>query len=188
MTASTGSTAKVTYDFLGEFALTQTMTLELDVDGPFSSGPKTFTNTTILVRIPWPLMDVELTEAEGTPLSTISLRLLAAPVREVWFSTVGGFTPLNDSLRDSSVGPGDLLSDAGHVVAANADLLRNLGLEPGTADLGVDAVDIAAGGEILFSLDEDVFSETLGPLQDGDLLSNRGGSCGATRISRRHSG
>ena len=47
-------------------------------------------------------------------------------------------------------------------------------------DLGLDAVDVVARGEILFSTCEGIFSETLGPLQHGDLLSNRG------RIVRRN--
>src|SRR5207249_12000805 len=41
-------------------------------------------------------------------------------------------------------------------------------------DTGIDALDIAPGGEILFSLNVDVFSETLGPIRHGDLLSDRG--------------
>ena len=163
-----------TFEMVGEFALTQAMSLDLDVDGPSGVVAKTFTNETILVNLPWPLMDIEMVETEGTSMSTLHLRLLAAPVREVWFSTNAGFTPAAGIGKNPPVGPGDLLSDAGHVVAANGDLLRNLGLEPGTAGLGVDALDVVPGAEILFSLDEDAFSESLGPLQHGDLLSNRG--------------
>jgi hypothetical protein len=40
--------------------------------------------------------------------------------------------------------------------------------------LRADAFDIAPGGEIFFSLNEDAVSATLGSLQNGDLLSNRG--------------
>ena len=57
---------------------------------------------------------------------------------------------------------GDLLSSAGRVVRRNNDLTRNLGLMPIAPDVGLDAVDIIAGGEILFSINQDVFSETLG--------------------------
>jgi hypothetical protein len=45
---------------------------------------------------------------------------------------------------------------------------------PIVPDLGLDAVDVLPGGEVGFSIEEDVFSETLGPLQHGDLLSSRG--------------
>ncbi len=53
-------------------------------------------------------------------------------------------------------------------------MLGRLGIMPGLPDLGIDAVDIAPGGEILFSLNQDIFSETLGPLHHGDLLTDRG--------------
>jgi hypothetical protein len=45
---------------------------------------------------------------------------------------------------------------------------------PGLPNLGIDAVDVLPGGEVLFSLNEAVFSETMGQLQHGDLLSDRG--------------
>jgi len=45
---------------------------------------------------------------------------------------------------------------------------------PAVPDLGLDAAFVQGGGEIVFALPEDVFSETLGPIQHGDLLSQRG--------------
>ena len=45
---------------------------------------------------------------------------------------------------------------------------------PVVPDLGLDAVDILPSGEIAFSMEQDEFSETLGPLHEGDMLSNRG--------------
>ena len=45
---------------------------------------------------------------------------------------------------------------------------------PPVPDLGLDAAQVTRRGEILFSIPVDVFSETLGPIQHGDLLSNRG--------------
>lgn len=45
---------------------------------------------------------------------------------------------------------------------------------PIVPDLGLDAVHVTRRGEILFSIPEDVFSETLGMIRHGDLLSNRG--------------
>jgi hypothetical protein len=44
---------------------------------------------------------------------------------------------------------------------------------PKPSDLGLDALDILPGGEIAFSTEVDLFSETLGPLQHGDLLSDQ---------------
>src|SRR5207237_1340772 len=46
---------------------------------------------------------------------------------------------------------------------------------PVAGDYGLDAVDVALGGEILFSMNEDVFSEKLEKnLGHGDILSAKG--------------
>jgi hypothetical protein len=45
---------------------------------------------------------------------------------------------------------------------------------PIVPDLGLDAVHVTRRGEILFTIPTSPVSERLGPLQDGDLLSNRG--------------
>jgi hypothetical protein len=45
---------------------------------------------------------------------------------------------------------------------------------PIVPDLGLDAVHVTRKAEILFSIPVNVFSETLGPIRHGDLLSNRG--------------
>jgi hypothetical protein len=45
---------------------------------------------------------------------------------------------------------------------------------PVVPDLGLDAVHVAARGEILYSIPQNVFSETQGLIQHGDLLSDRG--------------
>jgi hypothetical protein len=100
--------------------------------------------------------------------------LLAAPVREIWFSTASGLTASKWQSPTNHVSAGDLVSDAGRVVRSNPKLLSGLGIMPGLPEIGIDAVDIAPGGEILFSLNKDVFSEILGPIQHGDLLSDRG--------------
>jgi hypothetical protein len=49
-----------------------------------------------------------------------------------------------------------------------------VGAFPPVPDLGLDALDMLPGGEIVFSLGSGIFSSTLGPLQNGDLLSNKG--------------
>jgi len=53
-------------------------------------------------------------------------------------------------------------------------LFTSVGAFPPVPDLGLDAVDILPGGEVAFSLGYDITSNTLGPLQHGDLLSIRG--------------
>src|SRR4029079_18809369 len=64
----------------------------------------------------------------------------------------------------------------GHVVKRNAELLRPFGLGPGTgaAAQDIDALTAAPGGELYFSLRDDVVSPIAGALGHGDLLSDRG--------------
>jgi hypothetical protein len=72
------------------------------------------------------------------------------------------------------ISPGDLISNRGRVVKRNIDLVGRLGVMPIVPDLGLDAVQITRRGEILFSIPSNVWSESQGLIQHGDLLSNRG--------------
>lgn len=111
------------------------------------------------------------------------------------FSTEVNFTSGMKSI--GKVSNGDLLNTAGRVVRRNQDLTRRLGIMPMVPDLGLDAVMQAAANAVgdptgvgsnvdilpcekWFSIEEDVFSETLGKLHEGDLLGDRG------RIIRRY--
>jgi hypothetical protein len=60
------------------------------------------------------------------------------------------------------------------VVKSNNQLTGRLGIMPVAPDVGLDAADILPRGEIAFSIGQDVFSETLGQLHRGDLLSSSG--------------
>jgi len=115
-----------------------------------------------------------LTATNGTLLQTFSMHLLAAPLREIWFSTSLGFISTNRFAPTNQISGGDLIANTGRIVHRNSDLVGQLGIMPLVSDLGLDAAFIKGGGEILFSLPVDVFSETLGWLHHGDLLSNRG--------------
>jgi hypothetical protein len=162
-------TGSGTYQRFEEFARLQDMKLATQVKNSFTNRFAFFTNETPVATEPWPRIRVSLTETNGTLFQTFSMDLLAAPVREVWFS-------ITRSLTNSSgvISPGDLLSNRGRVVKRNIDLVGRLGVMPSVPDLGLDAVDVIRGGEILFSIPGDVFSETLGMIHQGDLLSNRG--------------
>ncbi len=162
-------TGEGTYEIGGEVALEQRMALKVqvkdvpDVELESGSGP---------VQRVWPMIDVDVAQQPVNPLQVFSFHIIAAPVREIWFSTSTDFTSGTGGHRP--VSSGDLLSHTGRVVKTNLGLVGKLGAMPIVPDLGLDAVDIATGGEVLFSCEEDVFSETLGPLQHGDLLSYRG--------------
>lgn len=161
-----------TFRIGGEVALMQEISLELLIDDGITNTVCYFTNQSTALERTWPMIDIALEQTNGTFIQQYSLRLAAAPVRELWFSTVSSFTASNGP--DGTVEGGDLLSESGRIVKRNADLFTAVGAFPPGPDLGLDAVDILPGGEIAFSLGSSVTSTTLGPLQHGDVLSSRG--------------
>lgn len=163
-----------TYVRFEEFALVQDMDLALQVKDAFTNQPAFFTNDTVVVAKPFPLIQINLTQTNGTWLQTFSLNLFAAPLREVWFSTSKALTSTNRPSPTKVISPGDLISNRGQVVKRNHELTGWLGIMPGVSDLGLDAMQVTRRGEILFSIPSDVWSEMLGPIGHGDLLSNRG--------------
>ena len=95
----------------------------------------------------WPTLSVSLIETQYASFTQVfHMDLLAAPLREIWFSTVSGFTASKWSGPTNRVSAGDLISDSGRVVRSNGQLLGKLGIMPGVGDFGVDAVDIGPGG------------------------------------------
>ncbi|HNQ90765.1 MAG TPA: hypothetical protein PKM73_19290 [Verrucomicrobiota bacterium] len=164
------------YHVGGNAGLLQEMFLEVHVNDGTTDTACTFTNATRNITWPWPSVDISLRQTQGTDFQTFSLRIVAAPLREVWFSTAHGFHPGAGDLLRQAVSAGDLLSSNGQIVKRNQELTMALGImpSPDPADLGLDAVDVLPGGEIVFSLEDDAHSETLGSLQHGDLLSHRG--------------
>jgi hypothetical protein len=157
-----------------EFAIVQDMTLATQIKDSVTNRPAFFTNNTRQVQEPFPLIQVDLTQTNGTLLQTFSMHLFAAPVREMWFATAKSFAATNQFGVTNMVNAGDLLSTGGRVVRSNNGVVGRLGVLPPVPNLGLDAVNVIQGGEILFSLPEDVFSETLGQIQHGDLLSDQG--------------
>ncbi len=167
-------TGEGAYQRLEEFALTQDLTLALEVASDGFNESAFFTNATPIVGKPFPLIQATLVQTNGNFLHTLTIQILAAPVHEIWFSLSQPLTSTNFQFPTNVFSPGDLVSSTGRVIKRNEDLLGRLGVMPPVPDLGLDSVDLAAGGEVLFSVPADVFSETLGPIQHGDLLSNRG--------------
>lgn len=161
-----------TFQIAGEVALRQEMVLQVEVN----SNSLAFTNEQESVDVSFPLIRISLTQTQAGGFIFL-MDLVAAPLREIWFSTTASFTSGNST---ASGGPGDVLSSSGRVVKRNASLLQRLGMMPVVPHLNIDALDMGPGGEIFYSLDQGVFSETLGSIQHGDLLSDRG------RIVRRN--
>jgi len=167
-------TGEGTYTRFEEFAILQDMTLTTQVRDTWTNRAAFFTNDTRIVQQPFPLIQADLTQANGTLLQTFSMHLLAAPAREIWFSTAKGFVSTNRFAPTNQISAGDLLSNRGRVVKRNSELVVGLGVMPPVPDLGLDAMQVTRRGEVLFSIPVDVLSESLGPIQHGDLLSNRG--------------
>jgi hypothetical protein len=174
----TGKFIDGTYHYGGEFAVTQRMILKGYInDSPllrFDSGM-----TVPTIGCPW--IEIDLVQVDpNDPVQYYRLHLVAVPWPKIWFSTSTGFT------RSSGiqVSGGDLLSTSGLIIRRNNQLTARLGIMPIVPDLGLDAVilgkctDLSAAvwryRPIWFSLPQDVFSETLGMLHKGDLLSEQG--------------
>jgi hypothetical protein len=163
-----------TYARLEEVARLQDMDLALQVKDSLTNQLAYFTNNTRTTTVLFPLIQVDLTQTNGSDAQTFSLHLMAAPLRELWFSTAQDFVSTNRPAASSYVSAGDLISNRGRVVKRNIELVGRLGVMPIVPDLGLDAMQVTQGGEILYSIPQDVFSEFRGPIQHGDLLSDRG--------------
>lgn len=169
-------TGSGTYRIGGEVALVQTMILELWIDDGTTPRLCTFTNNPSAPPRPWPIIETDLEQADGSLVQVFKIAFVAAPIREIWFSTTHGFTPGVQPPPVKHARGGDLVSDAGRVVRRYTEFSGRLGLmpSPDPPDLGLDCVDILPGGEVAFSTETDAFSELLGFLHHGDLLSDRG--------------
>lgn len=167
-------TGEGTYVRFEEFARVQTMDLALQVKDAYTNRLAFFRSDFAVAEEPFPLIQISLTQTNGTQFQTYYLNLFAAPLRELWFSTTKTLISTNRSSPTNVISPGDLISNQGRLVRRNIDLVGRLGVMPIVPDLGLDAVQVTRRGEILFSIMSSVWSETLGPIQHGDLLSNRG--------------
>ena len=184
---ATGVSVQVTgsgrYRRGGEVAVVEEMTLAVTV------GDRTgITLASGLVApgtaAPW--LEIDLVETPVDRVQFYALHLVATPWPEIWLSTARPFTPM--ASPGVPVTPGDLITNHGRIVRRNADVVGRLGVMPVVPDLGLDAVATAppstaldaAQADVWFSIPAPVFSETLGTLGAGDVLSERGG------VVRRH--
>src|SRR6185436_5444667 len=136
------------YEIGGEFAIQQEMTLQVQIDNGYTNKLCYLTNGLQAIDRHWPMINISLTQTNGTFTQVYGLGLVAAPVREVWFSTASGFTAGKWPSPTNHVSSGDLISSAGRIVKRNSDLTQSLGIMPIPPDAGLDALDIIAGGEM----------------------------------------
>jgi hypothetical protein len=163
-----------TYTRFSEVAILQDLTLLAQVQDPWTNHVTYFTSIVSAVERPFPLIQADVAQTNGTAAQTFSMHVFAAPAREIWFSTTKGFTSTNRYAPTNQISAGDLLSNRGRVVKRNSELVARLGIMPPVPDLGLVAAQVRGHGEILFSIPVNTFSEMLGILHHGDLLSNRG--------------
>ncbi|MFN0129811.1 MAG: hypothetical protein ACKV19_24360 [Verrucomicrobiales bacterium] len=158
----------------GEVAITQQLTLKLTMDdGQEIKDVEMSSEPTPVERL-WPMVLVAAKQTNGTPFQRLDVSLAAAPLHGLWFSTAHGMTSGSTPPPFEYYKASDLLTGDGRRVRSNADLTRHLGLMPVALDIGLDGVAVAPGGDLMFSSTEAAFSESLGPLGAGDLLSERG--------------
>ena len=171
-----GRDTNLTYQVLGtgtyqQIATQQQALLQVTINGK----ARVMTNGNLAIERLWPILEIDTDQTENTFAEFYRLHLRAAPLREIWFSIATNLT-IADARGTNEITSGDLLSTAGRIVKSNYGLLSRLGVMPFVkGNYGLDAADAGPGGDIVFSLEQDVFSETLGRvLREGDLLSSQG--------------
>ncbi len=103
---------------------------------------------------------------EGYPIQSVGL----APGAEVQFSLT---QDVFSETRNKTYHTGDLLSDKGYVLLTNQELINNFAPQVPGPNVGLDALQVAGGGELLFSVASNFVSERIGQISAGDLLSYR---------------
>jgi hypothetical protein len=173
-----GPTYKITgggvYLLGGEVAVVQSLSLAVQIDNGTTSELCYLTNAMGPAGRSWPMLQAEVDQTNGTPIQQYHLDLNAAPLREIWFATGAPFVAGGWNPPTNAISAGDLLSMSGRVIRRNQQLTARLGIVPEVPDLGLKDVDVLPGGEIAFSIGQDVLSQTLGALHPGDLLSDQG--------------
>lgn len=159
-------------EIFGEVAMLQRITLNLTILRKYSTNRElVFTNTTMAVVINPPMVNCELAQTEEDMFQFYTLKIVAAPMHEILFSTESGFTSGNSTIRGSG---GDILSNKGKVIKAKNDLIKALRLVDPPETLNIDALDILPGGIILFSFNQNVNSQTAGWIEEGDVVTDLG--------------
>jgi hypothetical protein len=116
----------------------------------------------------FPMIGANVNEDTSSQSRVYRLRIQAAPIRELWFSTTTNFT--GGSL--GAISHGDLLSMNPRVVKRNAELTERLSIPEG--DVGLDAVDVGPRGEIFFSTTANVESAVNGTITHSDIVTSEG--------------
>ncbi|HRI15241.1 MAG TPA: hypothetical protein PLX89_19780, partial [Verrucomicrobiota bacterium] len=158
----------------GEVALTHRMTLHLKVTAPGRTEDVAFDSGLQIGEPNWLWLAVSLTEVEPRPFRVLTLTLDAMPIRDLWFSTAHGFTAALLGPKPIPVSAAEVLSDQGRVVVPLAQIEEALHLEHQEPPINLDALTVAPGGGVEFSLQVDAPSSSLTTVHHGDLVSLAG--------------
>ncbi|MBP8604940.1 MAG: hypothetical protein KBI46_03735 [Phycisphaerae bacterium] len=171
------------YEIGGDFAFVHRMTLQGSIN---NNQGLSFDSGVVFPTMGLPWIEIELEQCKpDDPLHVFRLHLTAVPWPQVGFSTAAGFHPSVRTVLDKTyISDGDLLTVHGRILRTNAQLTSRLGIMPLVPDVGLDAVIGARWPQLTsrdckcrtfwFSMEQDIFSEILGPLHQGDLLSEAG--------------
>lgn len=129
------------------------------INDPLQDNPRIF-----------PMLSMEADEETQSLNRVYRIRIAAAPIRAMWFSTASGMTPANPGV--GRISGGDVLSIEGTVFKRYSDIVQRLSIPP--EEFGLDALDLGPRGEILFSLGRDTESVVNGPIGHGSLASSEG--------------
>ena len=160
--------------FGGEVVVQQHMEMQLTKVDSGGSREAKLVDSGPLTDQPWPLMNFDLNEPEGTLVSRLELHVRAAPMLGLWISTARSMTPSYGPRMGMTIGPGDILDWRGGVVFNGTELVAGLGLQGAPSPLNVDALSVADDGSVWFSLDQAVTGSTLGAISSGDILGDHG--------------
>ena len=137
----------------------QTLTLDLWIDDCITNLHCFLTNSSSTVSRPWPRLQVTAVQTNGTVSKQYSLDLNAAPLRELWFSTARNFVAGIWNSPTNQIGAGELLSTGVRRVKTNQQLTAAFGIMPPAAEVGLKDLDVLPGGEVAFSVEQDIFGE-----------------------------
>src|SRR3954462_1243796 len=120
------------------------LTLDLKIVRSGTTEPIHMTNSPAESPRVYPIIGANVNEDTASQTHVYRLRIQAAPIRELWFSTAINFT----SAQIGAISHGDLLT-TGRVIKRNFELTESLSVPEG--EVGLDAIDIGPRGELFFS-------------------------------------
>ncbi len=159
-------------EIFGEVAQQVRVNLYLSISKKYGTNRfLIFTNLSNNPTLTLPMVQCEVVQTEDDIFQFYTINIIAAPFNEIWFSTEYKFTP--DNLQFIGT-PADILSNSGKRIKSKAELINNLNIKDPPDNLSIDSIEVSTNGIILFSLNQSVSSDTIGLIDEGDVVSEDG--------------